>query len=240
MWAACPAAFPGKPRQVSRAEAADLRSRDAKPAGPQARQYSATGNSAGQRSDHGRRLADCRRGASREGHGRRSRWSLRPAGQVRHRRRIRRVAVSGLIEAGLAGAGGGGERRRGGGGRARDGTVLRPGGQLRIVDQGADRYTAVLREGQLHRRGRATARLAHLMRPARSSHPLWSQPPGHPAHARRPQGYYSGRSLGRARGRGLPGATVRARIPSVARSALSGITGKMAASFQLCSAADQS
>ena len=71
--------FPGKPRQVSRAEAADLRSRDAEPAGPQARQYSATGNSAGQRSDHGRRLADCRRGASREGHGRRSRWSLRPA-----------------------------------------------------------------------------------------------------------------------------------------------------------------
>ena len=57
---------------------------------------------------------------------------------------------------------------------------------------------------------------------------------------RRPQGYYSGRSLGRARGRGLPGATVRARIPRVARSALSGITGKMAASFQLCSAADQS
>ena len=35
-----------------------------------------------------------------------------------------------------------------------------------------------------------------------------------------------------AAGRGLPGATVRARIPSVARSALSGITGKMAASFQ--------
>src|SRR3984957_9548733 len=43
-----------------------------------------------------------------------------------------------------------------------------------------------------------------------------------------------------AAGRGLPGATVRARIPSVARSAPSGITGKMAASFQLCSAADQS
>ena len=41
-------------------------------------------------------------------------------------------------------------------------------------------------------------------------------------------------------GRGLPGATVRARIPSVARSALSGITGKMAASFQSCPAADQS
>jgi AhpD family alkylhydroperoxidase len=41
-------------------------------------------------------------------------------------------------------------------------------------------------------------------------------------------------------GRGRPGATVRARIPSVARSALSGTTGKMAASFQLCSAADQS
>jgi hypothetical protein len=41
-------------------------------------------------------------------------------------------------------------------------------------------------------------------------------------------------------GRGLPGATVRARIPSVARSALSGITGKMAASFQACSAPDQS
>ena len=41
-------------------------------------------------------------------------------------------------------------------------------------------------------------------------------------------------------GRGLPGATVRARIPSVARSALSGITGKMAASFQDCSAPDQS
>jgi hypothetical protein len=41
-------------------------------------------------------------------------------------------------------------------------------------------------------------------------------------------------------GRGLPGATARARIPSVARSALSGITGKMAASFQLCPAADQS
>ena len=31
-------------------------------------------------------------------------------------------------------------------------------------------------------------------------------------------------------GRGLPGATVRAKIPSVARSALSGITGKMAPS----------
>ena len=44
----------------------------------------------------------------------------------------------------------------------------------------------------------------------------------------------------RGAGRGLPGATVRARIPSVARSALSGITGKIAASFQLCSAADQS
>jgi hypothetical protein len=41
-------------------------------------------------------------------------------------------------------------------------------------------------------------------------------------------------------GRGLPGATVLARIPSVARSALSGTTGKIAASFQLCSAADQS
>jgi hypothetical protein len=41
-------------------------------------------------------------------------------------------------------------------------------------------------------------------------------------------------------GRGLPGATVRARIPSVARSALSGITGKMAASFQSCPAPDQS
>ena len=41
-------------------------------------------------------------------------------------------------------------------------------------------------------------------------------------------------------GRGLPGATVRARIPSVARSALSGITGKMAASFQSWPAADQS
>jgi hypothetical protein len=38
----------------------------------------------------------------------------------------------------------------------------------------------------------------------------------------------------------LPGATVRAKIPSVARSALSGITGKMAASFQACSAPDQS
>jgi hypothetical protein len=41
-------------------------------------------------------------------------------------------------------------------------------------------------------------------------------------------------------GRGLPGATVRAKIPSVARSALSGITGKMAASFQAWSAPDQS
>lgn len=41
-------------------------------------------------------------------------------------------------------------------------------------------------------------------------------------------------------GRGLPGAAVRARIPSVARSALWGITGKMAASFQSCPAADQS
>jgi hypothetical protein len=41
-------------------------------------------------------------------------------------------------------------------------------------------------------------------------------------------------------GRGLPGATVRARIPSVARSAFSGITGKMAAAFQSCPAADQS
>ena len=60
------------------------------------------------------------------------------------------------------------------------------------------------------------------------------------ARWRWPQGYCSGRSLGRAAGRGLPGATVRARIPRVARSALSGITGKMAASFQLCSTADQS
>jgi hypothetical protein len=41
-------------------------------------------------------------------------------------------------------------------------------------------------------------------------------------------------------GRGLPGAAVRARIPSVARSALWGITGKMAASFQSCPAAGQS
>ncbi len=43
-----------------------------------------------------------------------------------------------------------------------------------------------------------------------------------------------------AEGRARPGATVRARIPSVARSALSGITGKIAASFQLWSTEDQS
>ena len=41
-------------------------------------------------------------------------------------------------------------------------------------------------------------------------------------------------------GRARPGATVRARMPSVARSALSGMTGKMAASFQLWSTDDQS
>ena len=48
------------------------------------------------------------------------------------------------------------------------------------------------------------------------------------------------RALSQSSGRGLPGATVRARMPSVARSALSGMTGKMARSFQLCSIADQS
>ena len=41
-------------------------------------------------------------------------------------------------------------------------------------------------------------------------------------------------------GRGLPGATVRARIPSVARSAPSEMTGNIAASFQLWSTDDQS
>jgi hypothetical protein len=114
--------------------------------------------------------------------------------------------------------------------------VLRPGGQLRIVDQGTDPY-AVLREAGCT--GVAVRQLDWR---------TWYGLPGHhiPLAAaarltpRRPQGYCSGRSLGRARGRGLPGATVRARIPRVARSALSGITGKMAASFQLCSAADQS
>jgi len=43
-----------------------------------------------------------------------------------------------------------------------------------------------------------------------------------------------------ASGRGRPGATVRARMPSEARSALSGMTGKIPASFQFCSIDDQS
>jgi hypothetical protein len=43
-----------------------------------------------------------------------------------------------------------------------------------------------------------------------------------------------------AKGRARPGATFRAKIPSVARSALSGMTGKMAASFQFWSTDDQS
>ncbi len=43
-----------------------------------------------------------------------------------------------------------------------------------------------------------------------------------------------------AEGLGRPGATVRARIPRVARRAPSGITGKILPSFQLCSTADQS
>src|ERR1700689_4570620 len=43
-----------------------------------------------------------------------------------------------------------------------------------------------------------------------------------------------------AKGRARPGATVRARMPSVARSAPSGMTGKIAASFQLWSTDDQS
>ena len=43
-----------------------------------------------------------------------------------------------------------------------------------------------------------------------------------------------------AKGRARPGATVRARMPSVARSAPSGMTGKMATSFQLWSTDDQS
>ena len=43
-----------------------------------------------------------------------------------------------------------------------------------------------------------------------------------------------------AKGRARPGATVRARMPSVARSAPSGMTGKMPASFQVWSTDDQS
>ena len=213
--------LPGKPRQVSRAETADLRSRDAKPAGPQARQYSATGNLAGQRSDHGRRLADCRRGASREGHGRRSRWSLPPAGQVRHRRRIRR--------------GGGVRLDRGGASRR---------GNLGGAPSQAGRASA--RSGRSCWTTWACGAMSPSWTRAASGTPAGGTGAARDGAAatrltpRRPQGYCSGRSLGRARGRGLPGATVRARIPRVARSALSGITGKMAASFQLCSAADQS
>jgi len=41
-------------------------------------------------------------------------------------------------------------------------------------------------------------------------------------------------------GRGLPGATVRARMPRVARSALSGTTGQVMASRQFCAIFDQS
>ena len=41
-------------------------------------------------------------------------------------------------------------------------------------------------------------------------------------------------------GRGTPGATVRARMPSVARSAPSEMTGKMPASLQTGSMVDQS
>ena len=56
--------FPGKPRQVSRAEAAGLRSRDAKPAGPQARQYSATGS---RRGDLGGAPSQAGRASARSG-----------------------------------------------------------------------------------------------------------------------------------------------------------------------------
>jgi SAM-dependent methyltransferase len=118
--------------------------------------------------------------------------------------------------------------------------VLRPGGQLRIADQGADRYAAVLVGGAAAPAGPCDNSTGGPGPAGQVITSSWSQPPGHRLTPRRPQGYCSGRSFGRAAGRGLPGATVRAKIPRVARSALSGITGKMAASFQLCSAADQS
>jgi hypothetical protein len=47
-------------------------------------------------------------------------------------------------------------------------------------------------------------------------------------------------SASQASGRGRPGAAVRARMPSVARRAVSEMTGKMPPSFQLCSTEDQS
>jgi aminoglycoside phosphotransferase (APT) family kinase protein len=60
-----------------------------------------------------------------------------------------------------------------------------------------------------------------------------------PARHRVPERALAGHWSGSA-GRGLPGATVRASIPRVARSALSGITGKMPASRQFCLIPDQS
>ena len=112
--------FPGKPRQVSRAEAAGLRSRDAKPAGPQARQYSATGTrpasapiTVGDWQTVGGEPVARVTAAGRGGRsGQRGRYGI-DGGYAG-------VAVFGLIEAGLAGAVIWAARRRRRAGQARD------------------------------------------------------------------------------------------------------------------------
>ena len=65
--------------------------------------------------------------------------------------------------------------------------VLRPGGRLRIVDQGADRYAAVLRESRLPAwpYGSSTGGPGTACQDITSP---WSQPPGHPADARQAPG----------------------------------------------------